>query len=216
MIGAVQRVAPADAIVVCAAGGLPGELHKLWQARSVGTYHLEYGYSCMGYEIAGGLGVKLARPDREVIVMVGDGSYLMMNSEIATSVMLGAKLTIVVLDNGGYGCIDRLQRATGGEAFNNLLADCGAPPAIDFARMRQALARIAEHVAGIAELEAALRRALAADRTSVVVLCTDPRITTAAGGHWWDVGVPEVSHRAEVNAARADYETQRIAQRLGT
>ena len=116
MIGAVQRVAPADAIVVCAAGGLPGELHKLWQARQVGTYHLEYGYSCMGYEIAGGLGVKLARPDREVIVLVGDGSYLMLNSEIATSVMLGVKLTIVVLDNGGFGCIDRLQRATGGEA----------------------------------------------------------------------------------------------------
>ena len=128
MIGAVQRAAPPDAIVVCAAGGLPGELHKLWQAQEVGTYHLEYGYSCMGYEIAGGLGVKLARPEREVIVLVGDGSYLMLNSEIATSVMLGMRLTIVVLDNGGFGCIDRLQRATGGEAFNNLLADCGAPP----------------------------------------------------------------------------------------
>ena len=124
VIGAVQRAAPPDAIVVCAAGGLPGELHKLWQAQQVGTYHLEYGYSCMGYEIAGGLGVKLARPEREVIVMVGDGSYLMLNSEIATSVMLGLKLTIVLLDNGGFGCIDRLQRATGGEPFNNLLADC--------------------------------------------------------------------------------------------
>ena len=141
MIGAVQRVAPPDAIVVCAAGGLPGELHKLWQARQVGTYHLEYGYSCMGYEIAGGLGVKLARPDREVIVLVGDGSYLMMNSEIATSVMLGAKLTIVVLDNGGFGCIDRLQRATGGEAFNNLLADAVRRRRSIFARTRQASAR---------------------------------------------------------------------------
>jgi 3D-(3,5/4)-trihydroxycyclohexane-1,2-dione acylhydrolase (decyclizing) len=216
VIGAVQRVAPADAIVVCAAGGLPGELHKLWQARRVGTYHLEYGYSCMGYEIAGGLGVKLARPDREVIVLVGDGSYLMMNSEIATSVMLGVKLTIVLLDNGGYGCIDRLQRATGGEAFNNLLADCGAPPAIDFRAHAASLGAQAEQAVGIAELESALRRALAADRTSVVVLRTDPRIATAAGGHWWDVGVPEVSQRTEVNAARADYETQRIAQRLGT
>jgi 3D-(3,5/4)-trihydroxycyclohexane-1,2-dione acylhydrolase (decyclizing) len=182
----------------------------------VGTYHLEYGYSCMGYEIAGGLGVKLARPDREVIVLVGDGSYLMMNSEIATSVMLGARLTIVVLDNGGFGCIDRLQRATGGEAFNNLLADCGAPPAIDFRAHAASLGAQAERVVGIAELESALRRALAADRTSVVVLRTDPRITTAAGGHWWDVGVPEVSQRTEVNAARADYETQRLAQRLGT
>jgi 3D-(3,5/4)-trihydroxycyclohexane-1,2-dione acylhydrolase (decyclizing) len=217
VIGAVQRVAPADAIVVCAAGGLPGELHKLWQVQSVGTYHLEYGNSCMGYEIAGGLGVKLARPDREVIVLVGDGSYLMMNSEIATSVMLAAKLTIVVLDNGGFGCIDRLQRATGGEAFNNLLADCaGAPPAIDFRAHAASLGAQAEQVAGIADLESALRRALAADRTSVVVLHTDPRIATAAGGHWWDVGVPEVSQRSEVNTARANYETQRIAQRLGT
>jgi 3D-(3,5/4)-trihydroxycyclohexane-1,2-dione acylhydrolase (decyclizing) len=149
-------------------------------------------------------------------VLVGDGSYLMMNSEIATSVMLGAKLTIVVLDNGGYGCIDRLQRATGGEAFNNLLADCGAPPAIDFCAHAASLGAQAEQAVGIAELENALRRALAADRTSVVVLRTDPGIATAAGGHWWDVGVPEVSQRAEVNAARADYETQRVAQRLGT
>ena len=179
--------------MVCAAGGLPGELHKLWQARQVGTYHLEYGYSCMGYEIAGGLGVKLARPEREVIVLVGDGSYLMLNSEIATSVMLGVKLTIVVLDNGGFGCIDRLQRATGGEAFNNLLADCGAPPPVDFRAHAASLGALAEQVDGVAELEAALRRALTAERTSVVVLRTDPRIGTAAGGHWWDVGVPEVS-----------------------
>ena len=114
VIGAVQRAGEPSDIVVCAAGGLPGELHKLWQASEPGGYHLEYGYSCMGYEIAGGLGVKMARPEREVIVMVGDGSYLMMNSEIATSVMLGQKLTIVVLDNRGFGCIDRLQRATGG------------------------------------------------------------------------------------------------------
>ncbi len=216
VIGAVQRVAPPDAIVVCAAGGLPGELHKLWQAQQVGTYHLEYGYSCMGYEIAGGLGVKLARPDREVIVMVGDGSYLMLNSEIATSVMLGLKLTIVLLDNGGFGCIDRLQRATGGEPFNNLLADyASVAPAIDFAAHAASLGAIAEHVQGLAELEAALQRAFAAERTSVVVLRTDPRIATAAGGGWWDVGVPEVSARPSVLAARADYEVQRAAQSLG-
>ena len=215
VIGAVQRVAPADAIVVCAAGGLPGELHKLWQARQVGTYHLEYGYSCMGYEIAGGLGVKLARPEREVIVLVGDGSYLMLNSEIATSVMLGLKLTILLLDNGGFGCIDRLQRATGGAPFNNLLADCGAAPGVDFRSHAASLGAAAEQVSSVAELEAALRRALAADRTSVVVIRTDPRVATAAGGHWWDVGVPEVSTRTEVQAARADYEMQRVAQRLG-
>jgi 3D-(3,5/4)-trihydroxycyclohexane-1,2-dione acylhydrolase (decyclizing) len=215
VIGAVQRAATADAIIVCAAGGLPGELHKLWQARQVGTYHLEYGYSCMGYEIAGGLRVKLARPDREVIVLVGDGSYLMMNSEIATSVMLQLKLTIVLLDNGGFGCIDRLQRATGGATFNNLLADCGAAPAIDFRAHAASLGALAQQVESLTELEAALHRARAADRTSVIVIRTDPRIATAAGGHWWDVGVPEVSTRSEVQMARSDYETQRTAQRLG-
>ena len=114
VLGAVNRVAGPRSIVVCAAGGLPGELHKLWRATDSVSYHLEYGYSCMGYEIAGGLGAKLAAPDRDVYVLVGDGSYLMMNSEIATAVAMGAKLTIVVLDNRGFGCINRLQRATGG------------------------------------------------------------------------------------------------------
>ena len=215
VIGAVQRAAPADAIAVCAAGGLPGELHKLWQAREVGTYHLEYGYSCMGYEIAGALGVKLAHPNREVIVLVGDGSYLMLNSEIATSIMLNLKLTIVLLDNGGFGCISRLQRATGGEAFNNLLADCGKPPAIDFRAHAASLGAAAEQVTSLAELESALRRAVTNDRTSVIVINTDPDRSTEAGGHWWDVGVPEISSRAEVRAARADYEARRSAQRLG-
>ncbi len=142
VIGAVQRRL-GDAILVCAAGGLPGELHKLWPAREPGSYHLEYGYSTMGYEIAGGLGVKMARPEREVVVMVGDGSYLMMNSEIATSVMLGLRLTIVVLDNRGFGCINRLQRATGGESFNNLLehARHAAMPRSTSLRMRRAWAR---------------------------------------------------------------------------
>ena len=115
MLGALQRRGRPSDVIVCAAGGLPGELHKLWEAGAPLGYHVEYGFSCMGYEIAGGLGVKMAFPDREVIVVVGDGSYLMMNSEIATSVSLGLKLTIVVLDNRGFGCINRLQRATGGE-----------------------------------------------------------------------------------------------------
>jgi 3D-(3,5/4)-trihydroxycyclohexane-1,2-dione acylhydrolase (decyclizing) len=123
VLGVVNRaVSPRD-VIVCAAGGLPGELHKLWRCPEVGTYHVEYAYSCMGYEIAGGLGVKLAMPDREVWVLVGDGSYLMMNSEIATSVMLHKKLNIVVLNNGGFGCIDRLQRSCGGASFNNLFAN---------------------------------------------------------------------------------------------
>lgn len=210
VIGAVQRVMTSEAAIVCAAGGLPGELHKLWQAGAPGSYHLEYGYSCMGYEIAGGLGVKLAQPDTDVVVMVGDGSYLMANSEIATSIMLGAKLTIVVLDNRGYGCINRLQMATGGANFNNLLADTHHVelPAIDFAAHAASLGASATKVASVADLEAALATAKTASRTSVIVIDTDPLITTGEGGHWWDVAVPEVSERDEVKAARARYEAQ--------
>lgn len=208
VIGAVQRAADANAVVVCAAGGLPGELHKLWRTAKPGGYHLEYGFSCMGYEIAGGLGVKIAAPERDVFVMVGDGSYLMMNSEIATSVMLGKKLTIVVLDNRGYGCINRLQRSTGSESFNNLLTDTAHEtlPDIDFAAHAASLGAIAEKVDGIVSLEQALARAKKADRTSVIVIDTDPMITTEAGGWWWDVAVPEVSERAAVRDARAAYE----------
>jgi 3D-(3,5/4)-trihydroxycyclohexane-1,2-dione acylhydrolase (decyclizing) len=217
VIGAVQRAGEPSDIVVCAAGGLPGELHKLWQASEPGGYHLEYGYSCMGYEIAGGLGVKMARPEREVIVMVGDGSYLMMNSEIATSVMLGKKLTIVVLDNRGFGCIDRLQRATGSESFNNLFehARHETLPQIDCVAHAASLGAVAEKAAGLAELEAALARARRGSRTSVIVIDTDPLAATAAGGHWWDVAVPEVSERAEVRSARAAYESALKGQTLG-
>ena len=217
VIGAVNRAAGDQDIVVGAAGGLPGELHKLWRAARPGGYHLEYGYSCMGYEIAGGLGVKLARPDSEVTVLLGDGSYLMMNSEIATSVMLGLKLTIVVLDNGGFGCIDRLQRGTGGESFNNLLASAyhETLPDIDFAAHARSLGAEAEKVDGIAALEAALARARGAERTTVIVIDTDPAAATEAGGHWWDVAVPQVSERAEVRAARNDYDAARGRQRLG-
>jgi len=220
VIGAVQRTHPQSAahdIVVCAAGTLPAELHKLWRAARPGGYHMEYGYSCMGYEIAGGIGVKMAHPEREVVVMVGDGSYLMLNSEIATSVMLGTKLVIVVLDNRGYGCIHRLQRAVGSEGFNNLFDDCvqGEPgmPAIDFAAHARALGALAEHVSSIADLEAALARARAADRTYVVVIDTDPLRTTEAGGWWWEVGVPEVSESSSVRAARIEYEHGKRLQR---
>jgi 3D-(3,5/4)-trihydroxycyclohexane-1,2-dione acylhydrolase (decyclizing) len=208
VIGAVQRAANESAVVVCAAGGLPGELHKLWRTAKPGGYHVEYGFSCMGYEIAGGLGVKIAAPERDVFVMVGDGSYLMMNSEIATSVMLGKKLTIVVLDNRGYGCINRLQRFTGSESFNNLLADTAHEtlPDIDFAAHAASLGAIAEKVDNIAGLEQALARAKSADRTNVIVIDTDPMITTEAGGWWWDVTVPEVSERPQVREARKAYE----------
>ena len=213
VIGAVQRAA-GGGIVVGAAGGLPGELHKLWQA-SQGGYHLEYGYSCMGYEIAGGLGVKMAAPEREVFVLLGDGSWLMMNAEIATSVMLGLKLVVVLLDNGGFGCIDRLQRGTGGAGFNNLLADSrhAAMPALDFRAQAEGLGAVALAVDGIAGLEAALVVARAAERTTVVVIRTDPRPSTGAGGHWWDVAVPDVSMRAEVRVARTAYEAAKAGQR---
>jgi 3D-(3,5/4)-trihydroxycyclohexane-1,2-dione acylhydrolase (decyclizing) len=209
IIGAVQRAGRPSDIVVCAAGGLPGELHKLWQTGATGGYHLEYGYSCMGYEIAGGLGVKLAEPAREVIVMVGDGSYLMMNSEIATSIMLGQKLIIVVLDNRGFGCIARLQQATGGARFNNLFGDTRhvALPQVDFRAHAESLGASAVKAASLAELESALHEARQAKHTSVIVIDTDPMTSTAAGGHWWDVAVPEVSGRAEVTAARKGYET---------
>ncbi|KRA33279.1 3D-(3,5/4)-trihydroxycyclohexane-1,2-dione acylhydrolase (decyclizing) [Rhodanobacter sp. Root627] len=208
VIGAVQRSCGDDAIVVCAAGGLPGELHKLWRSARQGSYHVEYGFSCMGYEIAGGMGVKMAAPDRDVVVMVGDGSYLMANSELATSVMLGHKLIVVLLDNRGYGCINRLQHATGGAGFNNLLADATHQvlPQIDFAAHAASLGALSEHVTSLGELTAAMVRARKAERSYVVVIDTDPLKSTEAGGWWWDVAVPEVSQRPEVEAARRAYE----------
>ena len=208
VIGTVQRSVADNAVIICAAGGLPGELHKLWRTSTPGGYHLEYGYSCMGYEIAGGLGVKMAEPDREVVVMVGDGSYLMMNSELATSVMLGRKLIVVLLDNRGYGCINRLQQATGSPGFNNLLVDSRHEVLadVDFAAHARSLGALSEKVETLGELTTALGRARAADRSYVVVIDTDPLKTTEAGGWWWDVAVPEVSGRPEVNAARRAYE----------
>ena len=220
VIGAVQRSTEDSAardIVVCAAGGLPGELHKLWRTSVPGGYHLEYGYSCMGYEIAGGLGVKMARPDREVIVIVGDGSYLMMNSEIATSVMLGLKLVIVLLDNRGYGCIHRLQQACGGAPFNNLFDDgmrsADGAPRVDFVAHAASLGAAAEKVDSIAGLETALKRARASKCTSVVCIDTDPNRSTTEGGWWWEVAVPEVSQRKEVIAARKAYEQGKQEQK---
>jgi 3D-(3,5/4)-trihydroxycyclohexane-1,2-dione acylhydrolase (decyclizing) len=192
--------------VVAAAGGLPGELHKLWRATGPDSYHVEYGYSCMGYEIAGGLGVKLALPARDVFVLVGDGSYLMMNSEIATAVALGLKLVIVVLDNRGYGCINRLQRACGGESYNNLLGDA---PAVDFVAHARALGAEAARAADLNGLRAALGHAMQAQRTSVIVIETDPQHATAAGGAWWDVPVADVSTSPEVQDAGRRYRQQR-------
>lgn len=217
VIGAILRARPDNTTLVCAAGGLPGELHKLWRAGAPGSYHMEYGFSTMGYEIAGGLGVKLAKPDSDVVVMVGDGSYMMLNAEIASSIMLGAKLTIVLLDNAGYGCINRLQMATGGANFNNLLKDTHhvALPEIDFAAHAAAMGAVTRKAASVAELETALHELAGESRTTVVVIDTDPLITTDEGGHWWDVAVPEVSERPQVQAARDAYVKALAAQRAG-
>ncbi|CAP54305.1 3D-(3,5/4)-trihydroxycyclohexane-1,2-dione acylhydrolase (decyclizing) [Gluconacetobacter diazotrophicus] len=218
VIGAVRRAGTPTDVVVCAAGGLPAELQKHWRADRPGGYHMEYGFSCMGYELAGALGVKMADPSREVIVMVGDGSYLMLNSEIATSVMLGFRLTIVVLDNHGYGCINRLQQACGGAPFNNLWKNSMHMhefPAIDFAAHARSLGADAVKVSGLAALEDAVRQARDAARTTVIVIDTDPMPTTRDGGAWWDVAVPEISARPGVNQARAEYECKRNSQRIG-
>jgi len=214
VIGAVQRGAQPTDIVVCAAGGLPGELHKHWQAQQPGGYHLEYGFSCMGYEIAGALGVKLAHPGREVIALVGDGSYLMLNSEIATSVQMGMKLTIVVLDNGGFGCIERLQQSVGSASFNNLRT--AAEPgrvALDLVAHARGLGAIANRVEGVGALAKALAAARGAARTCVLVVETDPAASTPVGGHWWDVAVPEVSERAQVRSAFEHYSAERKRRR---
>ena len=218
VVGAVQRTADSRTVVMGAAGTMPGEMHKLWSSTAVGGYHFEYGYSCMGYEIAGALGIKLARPDRHVVAMVGDGSYMMANSELNTAAMMGVGFTVVVTDNRGFGCINRLQSATGGAAFNNLFENAfmgveGARDVpIDFAAHAAAMGAEAVHVGSIAELEDALRER-PTDRPRVVVIDTDPGPSTQAGGTWWEVGVPEVSDRHAVREARAAYERNRTRQR---
>ncbi len=212
VLGVVNRHFENNATVVCAAGGLPGELHKLWRASDADSYHVEYGYSCMGYEIAGGIGVKMAHPDRDVVVMVGDGSYLMLNSEIATSIAIDQKIILVVLDNRGFACINRLQTSLGGRGYNNLLqssySEANDAPQIDFAQHAAALGAHAEKVSSIGELDAALQRARSAPHTAVVVIDTDPLPSTEAGGTWWDVPVAEVSDNESVTAAATEYQEQ--------
>jgi 3D-(3,5/4)-trihydroxycyclohexane-1,2-dione acylhydrolase (decyclizing) len=212
VIGAINRICDADDLALTAAGGLPGELIKNWHAKSTGTFDCEYGYSCMGYEIAGAWGAKMANPARDVISFVGDGSYLMMNSDIYSSVLTGHKLIIIVCDNGGFAVIDRLQTDQGGRSFNNFLTDSRikAFVGVDFAAHAASMGAIVEAVQTTAQLEAAFLRAKQADRTTAIVMKVQPRQWTP-GGVWWDVGVPEVSDRAEVRAARARYETERPA-----
>ncbi len=196
-------------VLVVAAGSMPAEGVKLWRGEHSRGYHSEYGFSCMGYEIPAGIGVKMADPDANVFVVVGDGTYLMMNSEILSSVMLKQKLIIVVLDNRGFGCINRLQNACGADPFNNLWDDgtlvADEAPKVDFAAHAAALGARAESVASLDELKPALLRAVQADRTSLVSIDTNA-VESTGGGSWWQVGIPEVSERGEVLAAREEWQ----------
>ena len=216
VVGAVNRKAAERDLVLTAAGGLPGELTKNWKTKSPGTFDCEFGFSCMGYEIAGGWGAKMARPDDDVVVMTGDGSYLMLNSDIYSSVLTGKKLIVVVCDNGGFAVIDRLQVFKGGASFNNLLKDCRTvnDTRVDFAAHARSMGAHAEKVESITDFEAAFERAKAADRTAVIVIDTAPHDWTP-GDAWWDVGVPEVSGRETVQKARADHMEGRTQQRKG-
>ncbi len=209
VIGAVQRAATADTVVMCAAGTMPGELQKLWKAGRPGSYHMEYGFSCMGYEVAGGLGIKMAEPDRDVVVMVGDGSYMMLNSELATAVMMGIPYTIVLTDNRGYGCINRLQMGAGGAEFNNLIEHAYHvnDTWIDFVAHARSMGAEAVKAGSVAELEQALAQRHDKTVPYVVVIDTTPYPPREVGGFWWDVAVPEVSDRAEVTEARKGYDS---------
>ncbi|MBF9042069.1 3D-(3,5/4)-trihydroxycyclohexane-1,2-dione acylhydrolase (decyclizing) [Rhodobacterales bacterium HKCCE4037] len=215
VIGAVQRQALPETLVMCAAGTMPGALHTLWRAGQ-GGYHMEYGFSCMGYEVAGAMGIKLARPEADVICFIGDGSYMMANSELATAVMRKVPFLIVLTDNRGFGCINRLQQGTGGAEFNNLYASANVEeqPQIDFVAHARSMGAHAEKAADIAELEAKIVDARGRDIPSVIVIDTDPYPGTGAGGFWWDVAVPEVSGRKEVQQAREAYVAARAKQRI--
>jgi 3D-(3,5/4)-trihydroxycyclohexane-1,2-dione acylhydrolase (decyclizing) len=216
VVGAVNRLAGKDDRIMTAAGGLPGELTKNWKIKSPSTFDCEFGFSCMGYEIAGAYGAKMAKPEHEVITMLGDGSYLMMNTDIYASVLTGHKLIVVVCDNGGYAVISRLQVFRGTPGFNNLLKDSKhvVDHTVDFAAHARAMGAIAEKVKGIGDFEAAFERAKKADKTSVIVIETDAYAWTP-GDAWWEVGVPEVSTRETVKAARKDIMASKKKQRAG-
>jgi 3D-(3,5/4)-trihydroxycyclohexane-1,2-dione acylhydrolase (decyclizing) len=225
IIGAVNEAAGDRGVVVCAAGAMPGELHKLWRARDPKQYHVEYGYSTMGYEIAGGLGVKLAAPDRDVFVLVGDGSYLMMNGEIATSVQEGHKIVIVVVDDHGFASIGGLSRALGLDGFGTLYRArrngsigldrdaAGVALPLDFVANARSLGASAVRAHTVAELRSALADARTADRTSVIVIEADRYAAVPSYDAWWDVAVAEVSESEGVRAARKEYEEARRRQR---
>ncbi len=209
--------------VVAAAGGLPAEVTAHWQTKDTGTVDVEFGFSCMGYEIAGGWGARIAQherePDRDTIVLTGDGSYLLMNSDIYSSVLTDRKLIVCVLDNGGFAVINKLQNNTGNTSFNNLIADCPTitrPFAIDFAAHAAAMGAHAETAANPAEFAAAFKRAKAADKTSVIVMQVDAYDGWTTKGHaWWEVGTPHVSESDAVTQKHKETEAARVNQRAG-
>ncbi|MDO8679035.1 MAG: 3D-(3,5/4)-trihydroxycyclohexane-1,2-dione acylhydrolase (decyclizing) [Acidobacteriota bacterium] len=203
IIGAVNGFARAQDVVVCAAGSLPGDLHKLWRAQQPNTYHVEYGYSCMGYEIAGGLGVKMADPSRDVFVMVGDGSYLMMAQEIVTSVQEGHKLIIVLLDSSGYASIGGLSQSVGSGGFGTQF-DYKVP--VDLAANAESLGAIVFRATDRASLERALTSARDADRTALIYARVDRQKGVPGYESWWDVPVAEVSEQPAVRQAREAWE----------
>ena len=220
VVGAANRLAGERDRMVTAAGGLPGETQKGWRVKAPGTYDLEFGFSCMGYEIAGGWGAAMAaEPGCETIVMVGDGSYMMMNSDIYSSVLSGHKMIVIVCDNGGHAVINRLQEFKGSPGFNCLYKDCRIAdpqnfPRVDWAAHARAMGAEARHCESLADFEAAFEWAKTTDRTTVLSIETDAHSWTP-GDADWDVGVPEVSERGEVREARAHQEQIRAKQRRG-
>ena len=225
VIGVVNKAAKETDTMVTAAGGLPGETAKNWRAKAPNTYDLEFGFSCMGYEIAGGWGHAMAKTDKDgnqcgvPIVMVGDGSYMLMNSDIYSTVLSGHKMIVVVCDNGGFGVINRLQTGMGIPGFNNLLKDSRVrnkdkPLHVDFAAHARAMGAEARHCDSLADLEAAMDWAQTTDRTTVLVIESDAHVWTDGGADWY-VGVPEINDREAVRAARARQEALRQKQREG-
>jgi 3D-(3,5/4)-trihydroxycyclohexane-1,2-dione acylhydrolase (decyclizing) len=216
VVGVANRVAGERDLVLTAAGGLPGEITKGWRCKSPNTFDCEFGFSTMGYEIAGGWGAAMADPTRTPFVLVGDGSYLLMNSDIYSTVLTGHKMIVVVCDNGGYGVINRLQNFKGGASFNNLIKDCRVkqPFAVDFVKHAESMGALGRRVESLADLERALEWARTTDRTTVISIDVDA-YAWAPGDAWWDVGVPEVSEREAVRQARKDHVDGRKKQRVG-
>ena len=222
-IGVVNAQCDPRDRIVAAAGGLPAEVTANWRTLDVGTVDVEFGFSCMGYEIAGGWGARIAQsevePGQDTIVFTGDGSYMMMNSDIYSSVLTGKKLIVVVLDNGGFAVINKLQNNTGNASFNNLIADCptvAEPFPVDFVAHAAAMGANAEKVLNLDDLADAFKRAKAADKTSVIVMDVDPYDGWTTEGHtWWEVGTPQVSENAGVRNAHTDWESGRSQQRRG-